>query len=77
MSFQPTLSDSEDLDLEIIVNRARIITTAQFYVKDKKEGLMEIGPMKQPPAKRKGFETKRKDRQRQSWLKSYQSRKCA
>ena len=30
----------------------------QFYVKDKKEGLTEIGPTKQPPAKRKGSESK-------------------
>ena len=32
MSFKPTLSDSEDQEIERMVNRARITTTAQFYV---------------------------------------------
>ena len=38
--------------MERMVNWARITTAAQFYVKDKKEGLMEIGPVKEPPAKK-------------------------
>ena len=42
-----------------MVNQARLTTTAQFYVKDKKEGLTEIGPTKQPPAKRKGSGSKK------------------
>ena len=58
MSFQPTLSDSEDQELERMVNQARITTTAQFYIEDKKEGLTEIGLVKQSPAKRKGLERK-------------------
>ena len=61
MSFQPKISDSEDQELERMVNRARITTTVQFYVKDKKEGLTEIGPVKQPLAKRKGLESKEEE----------------
>ena len=38
--------------MERMVNRARITTAAQFYVKDNKEGLTEIGPVKEPPAKK-------------------------
>ena len=52
MSFQPTISDSEDQGMERMVNQARITTAAQFYIKDDKEGLMEIGPVKEPPAKK-------------------------
>ena len=55
MSFQPTLSDSEDPELERMVNRARLTTTAQFYVKDKNEGLTDIGPVKELPAKKIGI----------------------
>ena len=35
---------------------------AQFYVKDKNDGLSEIGPTKQPAAKRKGSRSQ-KERQ--------------
>ena len=34
------------------MNRARITTAAQFYNKDEKEGLTEIGAVKEPPAKK-------------------------
>ena len=34
-----------------MVNRARITTAAQFYDRDEKEGLTEIGIAKEPPAK--------------------------
>ena len=34
-----------------MVNRARLTTTAQFYDKDKNNGLTEIGPTTQPAAK--------------------------
>ena len=43
MTFQPTLSDSEDQKMERMVNRARITTAAQFYDRDEKEEMMEIG----------------------------------
>ena len=43
MSFQPT-QDIEDPELERMVSRARLTTTAQFYDRDKNEGLTEIGP---------------------------------
>merc|ERR1711989_289529 len=35
-----------------MVNRARITTAAQFYIKDEKEGLTEIGMVKEPLAKK-------------------------
>ena len=50
--FQPTLADSEDREMEWMVNRARITTAAQFYDRDKKEGLTEIGAETEPPAKK-------------------------
>ena len=34
------------------MNRARITTAAQFYDRDEKEGLMEIGAENEPPAKK-------------------------
>ena len=43
MKFQPTLDDSEDREMERMVNRARITMAAQFYNRDKKERLTEIG----------------------------------
>ena len=52
MSFQPTLSEPEDQEVERMVSRARITTTVQFYDRDKKEGLTEIGAVKKPPAKK-------------------------
>ena len=52
MTFQPTLSDSEDQEIERMVNRARITTAAQFYDRDEKEGLTEIGAENDPPAKK-------------------------
>ena len=59
MTFQPTLSDSEDQEMERMVNQARITTIVQFYVKDKKEGLTEIGPVKEPPPKMNGLKSKK------------------
>ena len=38
--------------MEKMVNRARITTAAQFYDRDEKEGLMEIGTVKEPLAKK-------------------------
>ena len=52
MTFQTTLSDLEDREMERMVNRARIMTAAQFYDKDEKEGLTEIGGENEPPAKK-------------------------
>ena len=43
MKFQPTVYDPEDWEIGQMVNQARITTVAQFYDKDKKEGLTEIG----------------------------------
>ena len=34
------------------MNRARITTGAQLYVKDEKEGLTEIGAVNKPPVKK-------------------------
>ena len=39
MSSQLTLSDPEDPELERMVDRARLTTTVQFYVKNKNNGL--------------------------------------
>ena len=52
MMFQPTLDDSEDREMERLVNRARITMVAQFYNRDEKEGLTEIGADIEPPAKK-------------------------
>ena len=52
MSSQLMLSDPEDPELEQMVNRARLTTTVQFYVKDKKDRLTEIG-LTAPPAAKK------------------------
>ena len=52
MTFQPMLSESEDREVERMVSRVRIMTTAQFYDRDKKEGLTEIRAVKEPPAKK-------------------------
>ena len=50
-SFQPTTPDTEDPELERMVSRARLTTTALFYDRDKNEGLTEIGPTTQPAVK--------------------------
>ena len=42
-----------------MVNRARLTTTVQFYVKDKNDRLTDIGPMTQPVAKRKGSKSQK------------------
>ena len=34
MTFQPTLSNSEDQEMERMVNQARITMVAQFYDRD-------------------------------------------
>ena len=48
MSVQATRQSEEDPELEQLVSRARLTTTVQFYDKDKKDGLTEIGPTLSP-----------------------------
>ena len=50
MSFQST-TDTEDLELERMVSQARLMTTAQFYGRDKNKGLTELGPTVLPAIK--------------------------
>ena len=47
-SGQTSRQEEEDPELERLVNRARLTTTAQFYDKDEKAGLTEIGPTGPP-----------------------------
>ena len=61
MSSQLTLSDPEDLELERMVDWARLTTTAQFYVKNKNNGLKEIGPTTPLVAKQKGWKSQKKE----------------
>ena len=49
MLVQTPWQDEEDPELEQLVSQARLTTTEQFYDKDNKAGLTEIGPM-DPPA---------------------------
>ena len=44
MLVQTPRQDKEDSELEQLFNQARLMTTAQFYDKDEKAGLTEIGP---------------------------------
>ena len=48
MLVQTPRQDKEGPELERLVNQARLTTTAQFYDKDKKAGLTEIGPTLSP-----------------------------
>ena len=48
MLVQTPRQEEEDPELERLVNQARLTTTAQFYDKDKKAGLTEIGPTGPP-----------------------------
>ena len=48
MLVQTPRQEEEDPELERLVNQARLTTTAQFYDKDEKAGLTEIGPTGQP-----------------------------
>ena len=51
MTFQPTLSDLEDQKRERMVNRARIMTAAQFHNREEKEGKTEAGNKNEPQTK--------------------------
>ena len=44
MLVQTPRQEEEDPELEQLVNQARLTTTAQFYDKDEKAELTEIGP---------------------------------
>ena len=48
MLVQPPRQDEEDPELERLVSQARLTTTAQFYDRDKKDGLTEIRPTLSP-----------------------------
>merc|ERR1711873_316572 len=50
-SGQTSRQEEEDTELERQVNRAKLTTTAQFYDKDEKAGLTEIGPTGPPTMK--------------------------
>ena len=60
-SEQTSRQEQEDPELERLVNRARLTTTAQFYDKDKKAGLTEIGPTG-PPTTEARPKNKQKER---------------
>ena len=47
MLVQTPRQEEEDSELEQLVNQARLTTTAQFYNKNEKAGLIEIGPTDQ------------------------------
>ena len=44
MLVQTPRQVEEDPELERLINQARLATTAQFYDRDEKAGLTEIGP---------------------------------
>ena len=60
-SGQTSRQEEEDPELERLVNRARLTTTAQFYDKDEKARLTKIGPTG-PPATEGRPKNKRKER---------------
>ena len=61
MLGQTPRQEEEDPELEQLMNQARLTTRVQFYDKDKKAGLTEIGPTG-PPTNEARPRTRRRER---------------